>query len=137
MKEITKEKYITKGKLKSLLENLTAILPVINYIILGKTTYYSVESSLYHKKELSRTSKANKTLEYFWLRPSALASKTETTQMEKCKLCITLELLNEVSIELPETKNVINEHFEQICLKENVSAEEVIYFSLTSLEIKN
>ena len=91
-------------RLDSLLENFTAMFGVISYIILGKTedsgsftTNHSVESSLFHKKELSITSRANKTLRYFGLRPSALAIKTETTQMEKRKLYITLEVLNEAS----------------------------------------
>ena len=127
----------TKGKLKNFLENLMAIFGVTSYIILGKTTNHSDESSVRHKEELSRTSRANKTLKYFWLKPSVLASKTETTQTEKRKLSVTLELLNEVSTEFTETKNFINEYLEQKCLKENISVEEVIYFSLISLEAKN
>ena len=45
-----------------------------------------------------------------------LASKTETTQTEKRKLSVTLELLNEVSTEFAETKNFIDEYLEQKCL---------------------
>ena len=36
--------------------------------------------------------------------PSALASKTEITKMEKRRLSITLEVLNQVSVEFQETK---------------------------------
>lgn len=85
-----------------------AIFGVISYIILGKTedsgkftTNHSVERSLRHEKELSRTSKVHKTLGYFEMRPSTLAGKTETTRIEKCKLFITLEVLNEVSVQFP------------------------------------
>ena len=57
--------------------------------------------------------------------------------MEKQKLKITLEVLNEVSVEFPETKQFLEEHLEQKCLKENISVEEVIYFLFTSLEAKS
>ena len=56
------------------------------------------------------------------------------------KLCITLEVLNAVSIEFLETKQFIDEYLEQKCLKENISVEEVekvIYFALTNLAAKN
>lgn len=56
--------------------------------------------------------------------------------MKKQKLGISLEVLNEVSIEFPEIKPFINEHLENIYLKENISVEEVIFF-LTSLEAKS
>ena len=116
---------------------------VTSYNILQKTEDYqsfttnSVESSLRHEKELSRAFRKNKPLECFGLRPSPLASKTKTTQMEKRKLCITLELLNELSTEFLETKCFIDEHLEQKCLKEKISIEEVIYFYLKNLEAKN
>ena len=48
--------------------------------------------------------------------------------MEKRKLKITLEVLNEVFVEFLETKQFIEEHLEKKCLKENISVEEVIYF---------
>lgn len=51
----------------------------------------------------------------------------------KRKLNIVMEILNEVSIEFLETKQFIEEHLAQKCLKENISAKEVIHFSLTSL----
>ena len=57
-------------------------------------------------------------------------------KMEKQKLKITLEILHEVSVEFPETKEFIEEHLEQKCLKENISVEVVIYF-FTSLVAKN
>ena len=47
--------------------------------------------------------------------------------MEKRKLKITLEVLHEVSVEFPETKQFIEEHPEQTCLKENISVEEVSF----------
>ena len=57
--------------------------------------------------------------------------------MEKRKLCITLEVLKEVSTEFPETKQFVDKHLERKCLKENIPAEEVIYFSVRNLEAKN
>ena len=57
--------------------------------------------------------------------------------MEKRKLKVTLGVLNEVSVECMETKQFIQEHIEQKCLKENISVEEIIYFLFTSLEAKS
>ena len=57
--------------------------------------------------------------------------------MEKRKLKVTLGVLNEVSVECIETKQFIQEHIEQKCLKENISVEEIIYFLFTSLEAKS
>ena len=57
--------------------------------------------------------------------------------MEKLNFKVTLEVLQEVSVEFQETKQFIEEHLEQKCLKENVSVEEVIYFLFTSLEAKS
>ena len=74
---------------------------------------------------------------YFGLRPSALAIKIETTKMEKRKLDIVMQTPNEVSAEFQETKQFIEEHLEQRCLKENISVKDVIYFSLTNLETKS
>ena len=48
--------------------------------------------------------------------------------MEKQKLKITLEVLNEISVEFQKTKQFIKEHLEHKCLKKNISVEEVIYF---------
>ena len=47
--------------------------------------------------------------------------------MEKRKLKITSEVLNEVTAEFPETKEFIEERLEQKCAEENISVEEVIY----------
>ena len=44
--------------------------------------------------------------------------------------------MDEVTAEFPETKEFIEEHQEQKCLKDNVSVEEVIYL-FTSLEVKS
>ena len=57
--------------------------------------------------------------------------------MEKQTLSIAMKGPSKVSIEFLETKQFIEENLEQTCLKENVSVEEVIYFSLASLETKN
>lgn len=57
--------------------------------------------------------------------------------MEKRTLSIAMKGPSEVSIEFLETKHFIEENLEQKCLKENASVEEVIYFSLASLETKN
>ena len=51
--------------------------------------------------------------------------------MEKRKLKITLEVLNEFIVEFPETKKSIEEHLDQKCLKEKISVEEVIYIFRT------
>ena len=56
--------------------------------------------------------------------------------MEKRKLKISLEVLNDVTAEFPETKEFIEEHLEQKYLKENISVDEVI-FLFTSLEAKS
>ena len=53
------------------------------------------------KKGFPRSFRVNKTLGYFGLRPSALASQSEATKMEKCDFNIAMETLNEVSIEFP------------------------------------
>ena len=55
--------------------------------------------------------------------------------MQKQKLKVTLEVLDEVTVKFPGTKEFIEEHLEQKCLKENVPVEEVI-FLFTSLEAK-
>ena len=49
----------------------------------------------------------------------------------------TLEVLNELSIELPETKQFMEEHLEQKCLKENQSVEEEICFYLSNPEAES
>ena len=57
-------------------------------------------------------------------------------KMDKWGLRTTLKVLNEVKVQFPETKEIIEVRLEQECLKENVSVEEVV-FLFTSLEAKN
>ena len=54
--------------------------------------------------------------------------------MEKGKLNIAMEVLRELSVTYPETKESIDEKLENKCSKEHISVEEEIYFSLTTLE---
>ena len=61
------------------------------------------------------------------MRPSPLASKTETIKMEKRKLLMLIEVLNKVTVEFSETKQFIEEHLEQQYLKENLPVEDEIY----------
>ena len=56
--------------------------------------------------------------------------------MEKQRLRVTLKVLNEVKFQFPETKEFMEDCLEQEFLKENISAEEVI-FLFTSLEAKS
>ena len=53
--------------------------------------------------------------------PSALISKTATTKMDKIKLNIAIEVLQEVYVEFLETKEFIDKKLEQKCSKENIS----------------
>ena len=46
------------------------------------------------------------------------------------KLNIAIKVLKEMSVEIPETKEFIDEKIEQKCSKENISIE-VIFFSMT------
>ena len=48
--------------------------------------------------------------------------------MNKRKLNIVMQVLQKKSVEYPDTKDLIEEHLEQECLKENVSVEEVTSF---------
>ena len=64
---------------------------------------------------------------------SALNIKTNN-KMEKRKLNIAIEVLHDVSAAYAETKEFVYDKFEKKCSKEDISAGEVIYFSLTSLE---
>ena len=74
----------------------------------------------------------SKTLGYFVLISSALASKAETTNTDRRKFRIAMEVLNKVSVESSETKEFIDEKLWQNCSKENMSIEVVTYFCLTS-----
>ena len=56
---------------------------------------------------------------------SALASKTETTKMDKRMLSIAIEVLNGVPVEFLETKEFIDEKLEQKFCKEIISIEEI------------
>ena len=55
--------------------------------------------------------------------------------MDKRQLRVALKVLNEVKVQFPETKQFIEEAIEQECLKESVSADEVVSF--TGLEAKS
>ena len=55
--------------------------------------------------------------------------------MKKQKLKIALEVLRSVLWASREQGKI--EKLEQYCLKESISVEEVIYFSLESLEVKS
>ena len=57
-------------------------------------------------------------------------------KMDKWGLRTTLKVLNEVKVQFPEIKEIIEARLEQECLKENISVEEVV-FLFTSLEAKN
>ena len=90
-----------------------------NYNVLCIKTIFGVESSLHQ----------NKTLEYFRLISSALVSKNKKQQKwKKRKIKVTLEMLQEVSAEFPETKKFIDQKLEEKFCKEKISIEEVIYF---------
>ena len=57
-------------------------------------------------------------------------------KMDKWGLRTALKVLNEVKVQFPETKEIIEARLEQECLKENISVEEGV-FLFTSLEAKN
>ena len=57
-------------------------------------------------------------------------------KMDKWGLRTTLKVLNEVKVQFPETKEIIEVRLEQECLKDNISVEEVV-FLFTSLEATN
>ena len=60
---------------------------------------------------------------------SYIFSKESFSYISANEVLQILEVLNEVSVKFQETKKFIEEHLEQKCLKENISLEEVIYFS--------
>ena len=99
--------------------------------------FMSLCCTLLHRELLERISlcfyctKECKRFRYF-LKYSCVARKKWKSE----KLETTLEVLNEVCVEFPETKQFMEEHLEQVCYKENISVEEVIYFLFTSLEAK-
>ena len=104
------QRFMTLGSLKS--NGITFMTIFKNFINQGVTN---------HSKK--------KTLRYFGLRSSALASKTETTKW-------TNEESDEVKAQFPETKEFIEERLEQECNKENIPVEEVV-FLFTCLEAKS
>ena len=71
------------------------------------------------------------------MRSSALESKTKNThsKMDKRRLRVALKVLDTVKVHFPDTKQFIEDSIDQEYLKENISADEVIF--LTSLEAKS
>ena len=57
--------------------------------------------------------------------------------MEKRKFINAMQVLQEVSVIFPRTKNIIDKKLEQQCSKENIYEEEEIYFALLCLYIGN
>ena len=55
--------------------------------------------------------------------------------MNKKRLRVTLKVLEPVKTKYPETKDFIEDSIKQECLKEKISADDVIFF--TSLEAKS
>ena len=55
--------------------------------------------------------------------------------MDKQRLRVALKVLDEVKVQFPEAKQFIEDAIEQECLKENISADGVIFF--TGLEAKS
>ena len=55
--------------------------------------------------------------------------------MDKRRLRVALKELGAVKEQFPDTKQFIEDSIDQECLKENISADEVIFF--TSLEGKS
>ena len=67
---------------------------------------------------------------------SKTKTKTHThNKMDKQRLRVALKVLDEVKVQFPEAKQFIEDAIEQECLKENISADGVIFF--TGLEVKS
>ena len=62
-------------------------------------------------------------------------SKHLATEMDKGTVIIATKILDKVKDQFPETTVFISERLEQVCLKEDISVEKVI-FLLTCLEAK-
>ena len=62
-------------------------------------------------------------------------SKHLATEMDKGTVIIATKILDKVKDQFPETTVFISERLEQVCLKEDISVEKVI-FLLTCLEPK-
>ena len=58
----------------------------------------------------------------------ALGSKTETRKLNGRKLNIVMEVMKEVYIEFPETKEIMHEKLKQKHYKENIFIEEISLF---------
>ena len=57
--------------------------------------------------------------------------------MDKRKLRIILKVLDEVKVQFPETKQFIEEGLDQECLKENISAKEVIFLQVQNQRVSS
>ena len=62
-------------------------------------------------------------------------SKHLATEMDNGTVIIATKILDKVKDQFPETTVFISERLEQVCLKEDISVEKVI-FLLTCLEAK-
>ena len=62
-------------------------------------------------------------------------SKHLATELDKGTVIIATKILDKVKDQFPETTVFISERLEQVCLKEDISVEKVI-FLLTCLEAK-
>ena len=86
----------------------------VNIVFKPITTF---ELVCIRNKELSRSFRVNKRLIYFGLKSIALDKNTKITKMEKRKLIIAVEVLHEVSVTYPETREYIDEKLEHKCSK--------------------
>ena len=67
------------------------------------------------------------------MRSSALLkSKTKNThnKMDKRQMRVVLKILDAVKTQFPDTKQFIEDSIDQHCLKENISADEVIFLQV-------
>ena len=55
--------------------------------------------------------------------------------MDKRRVRVALKILDEVRVRFPDTKQFIDDCIEQECLKENISEDEINFF--TSLKAKS
>ena len=104
-----------------------ALEPIINF-----RTNHSVRSSLHWKQniQLNRNTRANKTVGYFGMIPSALDSKTQKTKMDKGKFNIAMEsciifLLNSQKLK-SLSKNIWNRNV----LKKYIGKGNLFFFNV-------
>ena len=66
------------------------------------------------------------------MKSSALESKATSiyNKMDKQRLRVALKVLYEVRIRFPDTKQLIEDLIDEECLKEKVSADEVIFLQV-------